>query len=69
MQASFRIFGEHSADYDKNYLLVDQFGMKGSCESAYGLRNAEVDFFLVDLANSEMPDISRCADEVFRNKL
>lgn len=69
VQASFRIFGEHSADYEKNYLLVDQFSMNGSCESASGLRDAEVGFFLVDLANSETPDISRCADEVFRNKL
>ncbi len=68
VQMSFRIFGEHSVDYKKHQRLVDQFSKNGLCESASGLRDAEVDFFIVDILNAETPDISRCADEVFRNK-
>ena len=65
---SFRIFGEHSAVYETNYLLIDDFSVKGSCESAAALHDAGADFFLIDLSNLETSDISRCADEVFRNK-
>ena len=65
---SFRIFGEHSSDYAQNYKLVDQFVKNGSCDSAKDLREFEVNFFLVDLANLDTPDVLRCADEVFRNK-
>ena len=68
VQVSFRIFGENSADYAKNYTLVDQFSRSGSCKSAEGLRGVGVNFFLVDLSNLDTPDVSRCADEVFRNK-
>jgi len=62
-----RIFGYHSADYKTNFQLVNQFSASVSCESANGLRDAGVDFF-VDSSNSETPYISRCADLVFRNK-
>ncbi len=68
VQESFRIFGEHSSDYKKHQRIIDQFGINGLCESASGLRAAKVDFFIVDILNAETPDISRCADEVFRNK-
>lgn len=64
----FRIFGLHSADYKTNFQLIDQFSVSGSCESADRLRDAGVNFFLVDLSNSKTPDTPRCADEVFRNK-
>jgi hypothetical protein len=65
---SFRIFGDHSADYAKKYDLVDQFSKNGSCESTESLRGMGVNLFLVDLSNFDTPDVSRCADEVFRNK-
>ena len=68
VQMSFRIFGEHSAIYETNYQLIDEFSKKGSCESATALNDAGADFFLVDLSNLETSDIARCADEVFRNK-
>ena len=68
VQVSFRIFGENSADYAQKYDLIDQFSKNGSCESTEGLRGVGVSFFLVDLSNLDTPDVSRCADEVFRNK-
>ena len=49
VQMSFRIFGEHSAIYETNYQLIDEFSKKGSCESATALNDAGADFFLVDL--------------------
>ena len=68
VQMSFRIFGEHSAIYEANYQLIDEFSMKGTCKSAMAIDVAGADFFLIDLSNFETPDIPRCADEVFRNK-
>jgi hypothetical protein len=68
VQMSFRIFGEHSAIYETNYQLIDEFSKKGSCESATALNDAGADFFLIDLSNLETSDLTRCADEVFRNK-
>ena len=68
VQVSFRIFGENSAEYAQKYDLIDQFSKNGSCESTEGLRGVGVSFFLVDLSNLDTPDVSRCADEVFRNK-
>ena len=68
VQVSVRIFGENSADYAQKYDLIDQFSKNGSCESTEGLRGVGVSFFLVDLSNLDTPDVSRCADEVFRNK-
>ena len=68
VQMSFRIFGDHSAIYETNYHLIDEFSMKGTCESAMAIVKAGADFFLVDLSNLESPDIPRCAIEVFRNK-
>jgi uncharacterized membrane protein len=68
VQMSFRIFGENSADYAQKYDLIDQFSKNGSCESSESLRGMGVNFFLVDLSNLDTPDVSRCADEVFRNK-
>ena len=68
VQMSFRIFGEHSAIYETNYQLIDEFSMKGTCESAMAIVKAGADFFLVDLSNLESPNIPRCAIEVFRNK-
>ena len=67
-EVAYRIFGYHSADYKTNFRLVNEFSANGSCESANQLRDAGVDFFHIDLSNSETPDTSRCADEVFRNK-
>jgi hypothetical protein len=68
VQVSFRIFGENSADYAQKYDLIDQFSKNGSCKSSESLRGMGVNFFLVDLSNLDTPDVSRCADEVFRNK-
>ena len=68
VQMSFRIFGEHSAIYETNYQLIDEFSMKGTCESAMAIVKAGADFFLVDLSSLESPNIPRCAIEVFRNK-
>ncbi len=68
VQVSFRIFGENSADYAQKYDLIDQFSKNGSCESTKSLKGMGVNFFLVDLSNLDTPDVSRCADEVFRNK-
>jgi len=65
---SFRIFGEHSAVYETNYQIIDEFSMKGTCESAKAVNDAGADFFLIDLSNLETPDIHRCASEVYRNK-
>ena len=65
---SFRIFGEHSATYETNYQLLDEFSMKGTCESVKAVHDAGADFFLIDLSNLETPDIPRCANEVFRNQ-
>ena len=67
-QITIRLAGLNSDFESERRQILFDFTSSGDCESAEGLRANEVAYVLVDLTNSDTPDVERCADEVFRNE-
>ncbi|MCX6536208.1 MAG: hypothetical protein NT119_06605 [Actinobacteria bacterium] len=63
-----RLLGAHSEREKTNRFAIDEFALKGNCDSSLSLRDSGVNYFFVNVTESFSPDIKRCADEVFRNK-
>lgn len=63
-----RLLGAHSEREKANRFAIDEFALKGNCDSSLSLRYSGVNYFFVNLTKSFSPDVKRCADEVFRNK-
>ena len=67
-QITIRLAGLNSDFESERRQILSDFTSSGDCESAKGLRANKVAYVLVDLTNSDTPDVERCADEVFRNE-
>jgi hypothetical protein len=63
-----RLLGAHSEREKANRFAIDEFALKGNCDSSLSLRDSGVNYFFVNVTESFSPDIKRCAGEVFRNK-
>ncbi len=63
-----RLLGAHSEREKNNRLAIDDFALKGNCESSMVMKDSGVNFYFVNVTKTFSPDIQRCADEVFRNK-
>ena len=63
-----RLLGAHSEREKNNRLAIDDFALKGNCDSSLIMKHSGVNYYFVNVTESFSPDIKRCADEVFRNK-
>ena len=63
-----RLLGAHSEREKANRFAIDEFALKGNCDSSQRLRDSGANYYFVNVTESFSPDIKRCADEVFRNK-